>query len=251
MCLIAFRWDPGHPTPLVVAANRDEFDARPTAPADWWEGGRILAGRDLQGGGTWMGVSREGRFAALTNIREPARFDPAAPSRGALVVDFLAGGEAAGDYLARLRPQADRYNGFNLLVFDGREVLGFESRAARVVRLAPGVHGVSNAAFDTPWPKVAALTAGMAGEPDDATLFACLADPRRAPDPDLPATGVSLEIERALSAAFIRMPGYGTRASTVVRLGRDRIEFTERRFEAGVAAGEGRFRFARSRQAFQ
>jgi len=244
MCLIAFRWDPGHATPLVVAANRDEFYARAASPADWWEGGRILAGRDLQGGGTWMGVSRDGRFAALTNIREPARFDPAAPSRGALVVDFLAGSERAGDYLARLLPQADGYNGFNLLVYDGADVLGLESRARRVVALAPGVHGVSNAAFDTPWPKVAALAAAMAGDPDDAALFAALSDPRVAPDPDLPATGVPLEWERSLSAAFIRRPDYGTRASTLVRVGRAEVQFTERRFEAGCPAGERRFTFA-------
>ena len=245
MCLIALRWNPGHATPLVVAANRDEFHARPTAPAGWWEGGRILAGRDLQGGGTWMGVSRDGRFAALTNVREPARFDPAAPSRGALVVDFLNGGMDAADYLDRLLPQADAYNGFNLLVFDGRSLQGFESRVPRRVPLEPGVHGVSNAAFDTPWPKVAALTAAMAGEPDDEALFAALSDPRVAADPDLPATGVPLEWERALSAAFIRRPGYGTRASTLLRLGREEILFTERGFEEGRPAGERRFTFAR------
>ena len=245
MCLIALRWNPGHATPLVVAANRDEFYARHTAPADWWEGGRILAGRDLQGGGTWMGVTRDGRFAALTNVREPARFDPAAPSRGGLVVEFLAGREDAGDYLARLLPQAGGYNGFNLLVFDGEALLGFESRVPRVVPLAPGVHGVSNAAFDTPWPKVAALTAAMAADPDDEALFAALSDPRVAPDPELPATGVPLEWERALSAAFIRRPGYGTRASTQVRLGREEIRFTERGYEEGSPAGERRFIFAR------
>ncbi|QNM96624.1 NRDE family protein [Chitinimonas koreensis] len=243
MCLIAFRWQPDTDTPLLVAANRDEFYARPAAPLAWWPDGRILAGRDLQAGGSWMGVTRDGRFAALTNYRDPRDIKPGAPSRGALVAGFLAGSTGAADYLAGLRPAA-AYNGFNLLLYDGRELLGYESRADRVLRFDTGVHAVSNAAFDTPWPKVEALKAGLAIEADDdAALFALLADPAIAPDERLPATGVPLEWERALSAALIRTPDYGTRASTVLRLGRRTVGMTELSYARGVPAGERSFRF--------
>lgn len=243
MCLIAFRWQPDSEAPLLVAANRDEFYARPAAPLDWWPGGRILAGRDLQAGGSWMGVTRDGRFAALTNYRDPREIKPGAPSRGALVAGFLAATTGAADYLAGLRPAA-AYNGFNLLLYDGRELLGYESRADRVLRFEAGVHAVSNAAFDTPWPKVEALKAGLAARADDdAALFALLADPAIAPDERLPATGVPLEWERALSAAMIRTPDYGTRASTVLRLGRRTASMIELSYARGVPAGERSFRF--------
>ncbi|MBL8509560.1 NRDE family protein [Chitinimonas sp. JJ19] len=244
MCLIAFRWDPAQPTPLVVAANRDEFYARPTAAADWWEDERILGGRDLVAGGSWMAVRRDGRFAALTNYRDPSRHLADAPSRGALVADFLQGDCHAGEFLATLRRDIARYNDFNLLLYDGERLLGYESRHDTELRFGRGVHAVSNARFDTPWPKAERLKAGLArhGE-DDEALFALLADPALAPDEQLPSTGVPLEWERALSAAFIRTPQYGTRASSVLRLGRQAISLTERRFERGEFVAAAHFDF--------
>jgi uncharacterized protein with NRDE domain len=244
MCLIAFNWNPDSETPLLVAANRDEFYARPTAPLAWWDDAPIVAGRDLQAGGTWMGLSRGGRFAALTNYRDPTRQKPDAPSRGALVVDFLCGDDSASDFIHRLRADAPAYNDFNLLLFDGTRPLGYESHGDRSLRFGRGVHAVSNACFDTPWPKVDVLKAGMmgAGDQDDA-LLALLADTTIAPDARLPQTGVPLDWERALSAAFIRTPAYGTRSSSIVRIGRRQASFREWTFHRGEPAGVSDFKF--------
>ncbi|GAB3262071.1 NRDE family protein [Chitinimonas naiadis] len=247
MCLIAFQWNPDSASPLLVVANRDEFYARPAAAADWWDDGMTLAGRDLKAGGTWMGVTRQGRFAALTNYRDPSRVKADAPSRGALVAAFLQGQASSADFIGVLRLDAPRYNDFNLLLYDGQRLLGYESRQDRTLRFGRGIHAVSNAGFDTPWPKVEILKAGLARDAaDDDALLALLADPRRAEDSRLPQTGVPLEWERALSAAFIRTPDYGTRASSLVRLGGGRVAFTERRFTGGEPAGESRFEFALS-----
>ncbi|WP_374358343.1 NRDE family protein [Chitinimonas sp.] len=244
MCLIAFAWNPGSPEPLLVIANRDEHYARPTAALGWWDDGQILAGRDLQAGGSWMGLSRSGRFAALTNYRDPSRHQPDARSRGALVVDFLRGDGSASDYIRRLRGEAAAYNDFNLLLFDGAKLLGYESRADRCLRFGRGAHAVSNACFDTPWPKVERLKAGLAaaGALDD-DLQALLRDRSLAPDAQLPHTGVPLEWERALSAIFIRTPTYGTRSSAIVRLGRNQARFREWTFDHGEPAGQSEFNF--------
>jgi uncharacterized protein with NRDE domain len=244
MCLIVFCWQPGSATPLVVAANRDEYYARAAAPLAWWPGDRVLAGRDLRAGGSWMGVSRDGRFAALTNYRDPSRHRADAPSRGALVTDFLAGDGSGGEQIARLRDARIPYNDYNLLLYDGRQLLGYESRGDRTVRFGRGVHGVSNAAFDTPWPKVEALKAGLAGALDeDESLLGLLRDERMAPDGQLPHTGVPLELERGLSAAFIRLPGYGTHSSSVVRIGLGGITFSEWRYAQGEPDGLTRVEF--------
>lgn len=243
MCLIAFAWNPASEQPLLVVANRDEFYARPAAPLDWWDGADILAGRDLQAGGAWMGATRTGRFAALTNYRDPRRHKAHAPSRGALVADFLAGGDSAADFVRALRERAAQYNDFNLLLFDGQQLLGYESLGDRTLRFGRGVHAVSNAQFDTPWPKVDALKAAVPLAADDDALLALLADGGIAPDERLPQTGVPLEWERALSAAFIRTPEYGTRSSSLLRLGRTQAMFTERRFERGEFAGTTTFEF--------
>ncbi|WP_374263106.1 NRDE family protein [Zoogloea sp.] len=232
MCLILVAWRAHPDYPLVVAANRDEFFARPAAPAAWWrdeaDPAAIFAGRDLEAGGTWLGLTRSGRFAGLTNYRDPLRVRDGTPSRGALVADFLASGERTETALARLRVEGPRYNGFNLFVSDG-DTLGIyesESGAARV--LEPGLHALSNHLLDTPWPKVTAgksrLARALSALPDDTPLRELLRDDRPAPDAALPRTGVSLAWERMLSSAFIRAPGYGTRCSTVVT--RDRRGWT-------------------------
>jgi uncharacterized protein with NRDE domain len=243
MCLIAWNWQPGNTTELLLLSNRDEFYARTAQPLHWWDadGGaepQILAGRDLQGGGTWLGLSRDGRLAALTNYRTgtPQRAD--APSRGELVADFLNGDARAHDYLADLRARAHQYNPFNLLLFDGQTLLGLESRGARIVQLEPGLGALSNADFHTPWPKLVRLRSGLRARVDaeqtapDA-LLPLLQDRSLAADTDLPKTGVPLELERALSATFIVTPPYGTRACSVVALGAGRASFTEQSFGPG------------------
>lgn len=246
MCLIAFRWQPGGPEPLLVAANRDEFYARPTAPMAWWEGRPILAGRDLEAGGTWLGLSPGGRFAALTNHRDPKASRTGTPSRGLLPVRFLEGRGTAGAFLDALRSEAPAFNPFNLLLYDGRDLLGYESRSGRRVAFEPGLHAVSNGAFDEPWPKTEALKAGMAVEGlDDEALSGLLADARVCEDGRLPRTGVALDWERALSSAFIRTPTYGTRASTILRLGSREISIVEQRFTFNGPEGRTEFTFKR------
>jgi uncharacterized protein with NRDE domain len=250
MCLIGWRWRPGAPERLLLLANRDESYDRPALPLHWWDDAPVLAGRDLTAGGTWLGVSRSGRMAAITNHRDPKAQRPNAPSRGALVQQFLAGGETPRDFLQRIAGDASRYNPFNLLLFDGHSFLGFESRRAAIVEIAPGVSGVSNADFFTPWPKLKALTVGIArGESDgrsapDADLLPLLLDRTVAQDSDLPDTGIPRERERLLSPAFIVAPGYGTRASTILRMLDGTAEITEHRFDAKGPVGESAFRFA-------
>lgn len=239
MCLIAWNWQPGSATPLLLVGNRDEFYARPTQALHHWPDAPVLAGRDTQAGGTWLGVSqgKDGgvRLAALTNYRStvPPRAD--APSRGELVADFLKSTQSAASYLEALQSQAGGYNPFNLLAYDGKELLGLESRGAHIVTLQPGIGAVSNADFNTPWPKLTQLTNGLAtcvarGETDDEHLWPLLQLHTLAADQDLPQTGVPLPLERALSAAFVTMPGYGTRACSVVRLASEGAQFSEQRF---------------------
>lgn len=237
MCLIAFDWQPDAAAGPVftLVANRDEFFRRTSAPLSWWEDvPGLLAGRDLEAGGTWLGVSRDGRFAALTNYRAPFDIRAGAPTRGKLVSDYLGGQPVAPlDYLARLAEHAAVYNGFNLLVGDWkrRELAWFCNRAAEdaagvdAPMLVPaGVHALSNGRLDTPWPKVVRkraelgtlLTDDPAPPLDD--LIALMRDPHIAADDALPHTGIPLERERALSAAFIETPEYGTRGTTALRV---------------------------------
>lgn len=222
MCLILFAWQAHARYPLVVAANRDEFYARPAARlAEWSDQPGLYAGRDLQAGGTWLGMTRDGRFAALTNYRDPQRVRTERPSRGALVSDFLRAQLRPAEYCAELAVRAGDYNGFNLLVGDRDELWCFSNFGDGAMPVKPGIHGLSNHLLDTPWPKVqrgrARFTELLAAdEPDERALFALLGERRVAADAELPATGVSLEWERALSPLFITMPEYGTRCSTVL-----------------------------------
>ena len=244
MCLIAWNWQPGSATPLLLIGNRDEFYARPAQALHRWPDLPILAGRDTQAGGTWLGVSQSGgvRLAALTNYRStaPARND--APSRGELVTNFLRSPQDAATYLLALQKHAGRYNPFNLLVYDGRTLLGLESRDATIVILPPGIGAVSNADFNTPWPKLRQLTAGLAAgvardETDDTHLWPLLQTRTVAQDAQLPHTGLPLELERALSAAFIATPHYGTRACSVVRVSKQGVRISEQRFGVEGALG--------------
>ena len=244
MCLIAFAWR-AHPAyRLVVAANRDEFYARPTVPAGWWpDAPDLLAGRDLQGRGTWMGVTRGGRFAAVTNFRDPSFAQRAdAPSRGALVADFLRGAEGAEAYAEALAARAGEYNGFNLLVGDDDGLFYLSNRAPGVRRLEPGIYGLSNHLLDTPWPKVVrarramadALAAAGSADGWDSGLWEMLGDRVVAADDDLPDTGVGATFERMLSPPFIRSDAYGTRASTVLTVSADgEVHLAERSIRPG------------------
>jgi len=250
MCLAVVALDAHPDYALVVAANRDEWHARPAAPAAWWPDG-LLAGRDLTARGTWLGVSREGRFAFLTNLRDPARHDPLAPSRGALVPRVIADPAPVAEALAQARAASSRHNGYNLVAGAASGVASTSNRHTGVRTLAPGVHGVSNGPIDDAWPKTRRMMLAMsrwigrAGK-DLEPLFAALADRTEAPDAELPSTGVPLERERLLSAVFIRDARYGTRCSTVLAIGRDGIAtFVERSFAPdGRVTGEVTERFA-------
>lgn len=246
MCLILLAWHAHPDYPLVVAANRDEFFSRRTAAADFWnDAPDVLAGRDLEAGGTWLGVTRSGRFAALTNYRDPMRNKTDAPSRGELVSRFLAGGQTPQAYLSELESGVARYNGFNLVFGDLDGLRCFSNCGEGEQVLAPGVYGLSNHLLDTPWPKVArgksALNAALQALPDQAPLFALLRDDRIAPDEALPRTGVSQEWERLLSAAFVRSLHYGTRSATVLlRDHSGRVRFVEQGFLPDASPGERR-----------
>lgn len=246
MCLIALAWRPGHALPLLVAANRDEFHARPTAAmAEWPEAPGLIAGRDLQAGGTWLGIGPGGRFAALTNIRDP-RAEQGSRSRGELPLRFLQGDLGPEAFLNQLRSTARDYSGFNLLVGDRHALWHFNSHGGQAQALPAGIHGVSNAGLNTPWPKLERAKAALAAvqdEPDEPALFALLADSTKPDDKVLPNTGVGMELERLLGSVFITSPTYGTRASTLVFAHADgRRRIVERSFGAeGVPIGEARF----------
>ncbi|KJZ48685.1 NRDE family protein [Pseudomonas fluorescens] len=219
MCLIVFAWRPGHAQPLIVAANRDEFYARPSLPlAQWPEAPHVHAGRDLEAGGTWLGVGANGRFAALTNIRDPHQ-PPARKSRGELVARFLTGDMPIDDYLADVGGRSLEYSGFNLLIGNANELWHFNARETEAVMLPPGVYGLSNAGLDTPWPKLLKARAALEevlDDPQPQALLALLNDPQTAPFAELPDTGVGLATETLLSSVFIASPTYGTRASTAL-----------------------------------
>ena len=239
MCLIAiaYRAHPDHE--LVVAANRDEFHARPALAADWWpDAPQVWGGRDQSAGGSWMAVSREGRFAAVTNVRRMLPPKPDAPSRGALVSDFVRGEQSPEEFLQELAATAVSYAGFNLLLYANGELHHAGNLPEFTTqRIEPGIHTVSNASLNTPWPKsrrlAAAMDSWLAEAADDVEpLLAALADRTPAADSELPDTGVGIEMERFLSPPFICSERYGTRASTVVQIGRERgVWAVERRFD--------------------
>jgi uncharacterized protein with NRDE domain len=252
MCLALVALDTHPVYAVVIAANRDEHHARPAAPAAWWSEGWI-AGRDLSAGGTWLAVTRAGRFSLVTNVREPGSRETRAPSRGALVTRVVAETSTPLESVAGAMAAGSAYNGFNLIAGDLVSACWGSNRAEGARTLAPGIHGLSNAALDTPWPKVqrskAAFGSWCADPATDVeALFAVLGDRTIAADALLPATGVSIEWERRLSPPFIvgGEVGYGTRCSTIVMLGRDgKARFVERTFDAaGNPVGEVDLHFA-------
>ena len=236
MCLIAFAWQMSG-RPLLLLGNRDEFHPRPTRAAGFWnEEGQpqLLAGKDLEAGGTWLGVTRSGRFAALTNIRSPeAAKGPR--TRGKLVLDYLTGRTAPANYLASLADDLEGYGGFNLLVGNMQELWYLNSQQGQPAKLGPGVYGLSNAELNSPWPKLQALCKGLEQhldtDSDSDILLDLLKDSRQYPDDQLPDSGVSQEWERLLSATFILGEDYGTRASSLLAIDADgSITFVEQGF---------------------
>jgi uncharacterized protein with NRDE domain len=252
MCLIALAWRGSPDFRLVVVANRDEFHMRATAPVSFWEDApQLLAGRDLEAGGTWLGVTRQGRFAAITNVREPGVEPPtAAPSRGALVRDFLLGEASPADYAAEVHGAGPSYAGFNLLVGD-REALWYASnRADAPLQVEEGVHGLSNAGLNTPWPKVEGAKEELAdwlsrGGLSVEELFVLLGDREVPADDALPDTGVGIDLERQLGSRFIVGAMYGTRSSTVLSVDvQDQVTLVECSFDGeGDAVGNRGYAF--------
>lgn len=239
MCLILLSFDPNGENPLILAANRDEFYDRPARALGFWpEAPHILGGKDIRGGGSWMGITRTGRFAALTNYRDPSAVKEGTPSRGLLVKNFLAGSVTPFHYLEQIQKEADRFNPFNLLTGDRFSLYYFSNRDSKICKLAPGVHGLSNHLLDTPWPKVQkgkSILEALLKKQKNLKLediFSILADRTLAPDDRLPDTGVGLEKERLLSPAFIISPDYGTRSATaLIVYGSGHVTMAERTFE--------------------
>jgi uncharacterized protein with NRDE domain len=238
MCLIVFAYNVHPSYRLILAANRDEFYDRPSSPADFWEDApHVLAGRDLKEGGTWLGITREGKFAAITNYRDPASWKNNAPSRGKLVSRYISENQNANNYLENISRQTDKYNGFNLIMGEGRDLFVFSNRGGKQ-KLKPGIYGLSNHLLNTPWPKVSRgkklLKAALdkKGNELEEALFDLLADRHIPPDKKLPATGIGLEWERVLSSIFITSPVYGTRSSTILLIGKNnRVKFVEKVFD--------------------
>lgn len=241
MCLILFSYDIHTQYRLVFAANRDEYYRRPTRSLGTWaEAPEMIAGRDLQAGGTWLGVSRNGKFAAITNFRDPSEKLADPLSRGSLVAAFLRDGQSAAAYVRNLDTSEARrrYNGFNLLAGDASGLWYFSNRGPAPRRLSPGLYGLSNHLLDTPWPKVETGKARLQkllqhpGDLDPEALFAMLTDRTRPPDSQLPHTGVELAWERTLSPMFIASPEYGTRSSSLLIVRRNgQVAFLERSYD--------------------
>jgi len=238
MCLIVFAYKIHPQYKLILVSNRDEFYDRPTASANWWEDKpTILGGRDLKARGTWMGVSKSGRFAAVTNYRDIQNIKTDTRSRGDLPVNFLDGSLPSKEYGELLNPNASKYNGFNLLAFD-EEMIHYSNYEHKVKILKPGIYGLSNALLDTPWTKVLKakekLKAVLKNKFSLDELVSILNNSEYAPDEELPETGLNYEMEKALSAMCIRTPKYGTCCSTALTIGYDGvINFLEKSYPVG------------------
>jgi len=251
MCLLLIALTSNPSQKLVIAGNRDEYYDRPTAQARFWENApELLAGMDLRAGGTWFGVTRQGRIAALTDYRDPASVQCHAPSRGELVSNFLLSQEPPAEYLDRLTQEADPYNGFNLIVGKADELYWYSNKGGTRTKLTPGIYGLSNHLLDTPWPKVVSckkafsnlLSGGKDVSPED--VLSILSDRSVPPDETLPDTGIGIEWEKILAPAFIASPTYGTRSSTVLLItANDQVTFIEKSYAPGSVLSTTRHKF--------
>jgi uncharacterized protein with NRDE domain len=251
MCLLAFAWKAHPDFPLILAGNRDERHARASAAAGFWpDASEVLAGRDLEAGGTWLGVTTAGRCAVVTNYREGLNPPKARRSRGALPSEFLLGTMSAADHMRSVQDHASEYGAFSLVCGDRDSLWYFSNRDGEPAAIAHGIHALSNHLLDTPWPKVEIAKTRLkatldSGTLSDAALFQLLAD-RSPAQSGLPDTGIGPELERRVSVAFVQDPVYGTRCSSIVMLHKDgSLHFAERRFDAAGEALETRvFRIA-------
>jgi uncharacterized protein with NRDE domain len=241
VCLIVIAYKVNANYPLVIAANRDEFYNRPSEAASFWpDAPNVLAGRDLKGGGTWLGLTSEGRVAAITNFRNPTLAKSGAPSRGLLVSNYLRGSSKAEEYLKEIQHEAAAYNGFNLIAGDLSRLFCFSNINNSIVRITPGIHGLSNHLLDTPWPKVTRakklLMDAVTGieKPSPQLILEILSDTLHPPDEELPDSGIGLDWERMLSPLFISSSCYGTCSSTVILVDMNmKATFMERVSETG------------------
>ncbi|MBT8357611.1 MAG: NRDE family protein [Deltaproteobacteria bacterium] len=238
MCLILFLYNQHPDYRLILAANRDEFYDRPTSPMAFWDHApHVLAGRDLKGSGTWLGITKSGRIAAITNFREPDLFKPDAPSRGLLISNYLTGTETPRAYLKSIKTLAHRYNGFNLILGDASGLFYYSNRSNQINELKPGLYGLSNRLLDTPWPKLENGKAGLRKlltgkrQIDIEDIFSLLSDRTVAPDDRLPDTGIGQMWERILAPIFITSDTYGTRSSSIIIIDKNqKAAVTERSF---------------------
>lgn len=252
MCLVLIAWRHHPEHKFVLAANRDEYFERPTDPACFWDDAPgILAGRDRQSGGTWLGTDRRGRFATVANFREPALKGTGSKSRGLLVSHYLRGSEAPDEYLAEVAGHRRDYDPFNLVAGDPHSLWFLSSRESAPRLLAPGLYGISNGDLDCPWPKVktgkAILNEALADDSSSLhdTLFTLLADRTLPADAQLPDTGVGIEWERKLAPVFVNVGDYGTRSSTVIQMfDNGGVEFEERSYDRlGEVVKAARYEF--------
>ena len=237
MCLIVFANNFHKDYKLIFAANRDEFYNRPTEAAHLWNNyPELLAGQDLQAGGTWMGITKSGRFAAITNYRDMKNIKENAPSRGNLTLDFLTSDISPEKYFAEIKNEFKNYNGFNLIFGDADDLFYISNIQSQLKKIEPGIHGLSNAFLDTKWPKVDKSKQRLEKSISDNQiseegLMKILDDKSFAEDENLPETGVGIELERVLSSVFIKTEKYGTRCSTVLLIDQqDNVQFIERTY---------------------
>jgi uncharacterized protein with NRDE domain len=251
MCLINIQLHAHPDYPLIVAANRDEDYDRPTVSADFWvdEPG-ILAGRDLLQFGTWLGITKQGRFAALTNFRDPKHMKPGKVSRGSIVREYLTQDVSPEAFMHSLKKKRDNYTGFNLIAGSRDQLFHFNNVQNEITKLTPGTHGLSNDTLNTPWPKVIkgkSLLNSYVTRTDEiqaADLFEILSDTDVAKDEKLPDTGIALSLERKLSPLFIKTSQYGTRSSTVLLIDNDNhVTFVERTYDHGKFSRENKYSF--------
>jgi len=237
MCLILFAYKIHPHYPLILASNRDEYYSRPTQTAHFWpDQPHVLAGRDERHGGTWLGVTKQGRFATITNYRQGMeKHNPNRPSRGQLVSDYMTSDWTAEEFLNDVHEKATEYEGFNLLLGDPDKLFCYSNKESVIHPIQPGLYGLSNHLLETPWPKVLKGKEGFHQILNQnqtkfvPSLFHLLNDQTKAPDHELPDTGVGLEWERVLSSIFVSSPEYGTRSSTVLTFDKDhRVTFQEK-----------------------
>jgi uncharacterized protein with NRDE domain len=250
MCLIVFAYKFHKKFKLIVASNRDELYKRPTQDSHKWDTVPfIIAGKDLEQGGTWLGINENGLFAAVTNYRQPTLSNENKLSRGIMLKDFLLGNENSEVFLDKLAGKADLYNGFNLLIGDPENLFYYSNIEFAIKKVEPGLYGISNALFDTPWPKVEYAKNKLAEiisseDFSEEEIFKLLGTDQKFPDELLPNTGLNIELERKLSPVFIKSDFYGTRSSNILSIDYDNnVRFVERVYEMDNWR-ESRFNFS-------